>query len=281
MKIIRRPDGRAEMFVIDEPWDPVHAERFADGTCDGLVVGAPTDRKAGPDLAFLPGLTGLRSLRVLKGIADLSPVARCTGLERLRLPASAARALDLSGLVNLRELEIPWPAGARSVHALTSVEDLVITRWKGESLSVLGDKPALRSLRIESVRNHVTDAKGAALLPGLDELRFYDGRLARAELLSGAAALTDVSLLSTKTDAIDFVAGLPRLRRLELENSGEIASLAPLAAHPALREVVISGSTRVADGDLSPLVDNSRLTFVAVERGHAHDSHAPHEVRKG
>lgn len=281
MKITRRRGGRSEMFVTDEPWDPGYAERFADGTCDGLVVGAPTRRKTGPDLAFLPELPGLRSLRVLNGIADLSPVGRCAELERLHLPASADRDLDLSGLGKLRELEIPWAAGARTLPALTSLEDLVIPEWRGESLSVLGEKPALRKLRIESVRNHVTDMTGADLFPELDELRVYDGRLTHSARIAGAAKLADVSLLSAKTDDIGFVAGLPRLRRLELENSGDIASLAPVATHPALREVILSGSTRVADGDLTPLLDNPRLTFVAVERGHAHYSHPPREVRKG
>ncbi|MEU7022764.1 hypothetical protein ABZ990_19190 [Streptomyces sp. NPDC046203] len=281
MKITRRRGGPSEMFVTDEPWDPAYAGRFADGTCDGLVVGAPLRRKAGFDLSFLPGLPGLRSLRVLKGIADLSPVARCADLERLRLPASATQGLDLSGLTKLREVEIPWSAGSRTIHAVASAENLLISEWKGESLSVLGAKPALRKLRIESVRNHVTSMEGAGLFPNLDELRIYDGRLAHSDLLADAAMLTDVSLLSAKTEAITFVAGLPRLRRLELDNSGDIASLAPIAAHPALWEVIVSGSTRVADGDLSPLLDNPRLICVAVERGHAHYSHAPREVRKG
>ncbi|MFG2867557.1 hypothetical protein [Streptomyces sp. NPDC048338] len=269
------------MFVIDEPWNASYAQRLADGGCDAMVVGAPMRRKRGPELSFLPSLSGLRSLRVLDGITDLSPVTRCADLERLQLPPSALHALDLSGLTALRDLEAPWSAVAGSLHALTSVENLVIVGWKGASLSALGAKPALRKLRIESMRNHVTDMEGADCLPHLDELRFYDGRLARPELLSGATALTDLSLLSTKTDAITFASGLPRLRRLELENNGDIASLTPIAAHPAIDEVTISGSTRVVDGDLSPLLTNTRLSFVSVEREHAHYNHSPHEVRKG
>ncbi|MFE1546333.1 hypothetical protein [Streptomyces sp. NPDC058718] len=283
MKIARRRDGWSEMFVTDEPWDPAYTERFEDGTCDGLVIGAPARRKSGPsvDLAFLPDVAGLRSLRILSGVPDLSPVTRCPGLVRLRLPASATQELDLSGLSELRELEAPWPVVARSLALLASLHDLVLPEWKGASLSALGPKPALRKLRLETSRKHVTDMEGAALLPALRELRLYDGRLARSELLAGAAALEDVSLLSAKTDAIAFVSGLALLHRLELENSGDIASLAPVADHPALREVIVSGSTRVVDGDLSPLLDNARLTFVALERGHAHYSHAPREVRKG
>ena len=283
MKVARRRDGRSEMFVTDEPWDPAYAEWFEDGTCDGLVIGAPTRRKSGPavDLAFLPDVAGLRSLRILSGVPDLSPVTRCSGLVRLRLPGSATSELDLSGLRGLRELEVPWPVVARSLPLMASLDDLVLPEWKGASLSVLGPKPALRKLRLEASRNHVTDMEGAALLPALCELRLYDGRLARSELLAGAAALEDVSLLSAKTDTIAFVSSLALLQRLELENSSDIASLAPVADHPALREVIVSGSTRIVDGDLSPLLDNARLTFAAVERGHAHYSHAPREVRKG
>lgn len=283
MKVARRRDGRSEMFVTDEPWDPAYAEWFEDGTCDGLVIGAPTRRKSGPavDLAFLPDVAGLRSLRILSGVPDLSPVTRCSGLVRLRLPGSATSELDLSGLRGLRELEVPWPVVARSLPLMASLDDLVLPEWKGASLSVLGPKPALRKLRLEASWNHVTDMEGAALLPALCELRLYDGRLARSELLAGAAALEDVSLLSAKTDTIAFVSSLALLQRLELENSSDIASLAPVADHPALREVIVSGSTRIVDGDLSPLLDNARLTFAAVERGHAHYSHAPREVRKG
>ncbi|MFI8823833.1 hypothetical protein [Streptomyces sp. NPDC053431] len=281
MKITRRRGGPSEMFVTDEPWDPAYAERFADGTCDGLVVGAPLRPKAGPDLAFLPDLPGLRSLRVLNGIKDLTPLTRCTNLERLHLPTTATRDLDLTALTELRELEIPWPAAARSIHAPTSVENLVIVDWTGESLSALGLKPALRKLRLESPRKHVTSMEGAALFPALEELRLYDGRLSHPDLLAGAVALTDVSLLAAKTDTITFVSGLPRLRRLELENTGDLTTLAPIATHPTLREVILSGSTKVTDGDLSPLLDNPRLTFVALERGHPHYSHAPHEVRRG
>ncbi|MER6099881.1 hypothetical protein ABT154_29280 [Streptomyces sp. NPDC001728] len=283
MKIIRRRGGRSEMFVTGEPWDPAYAERFADGTCDGLVVGVPTCLNSGPatDLAFLPGVPGLRSLRVLKGLPDLSSVARCVELVRLSLPASATRELDLTGLTALRALEAPWPAVARSLSALDSLDELVATEWRGASLSALGPKPALRKLRLETGRDHVTDAEGTSLLPSLVELRLYGGRLAHPELLAGAVALEEVSLLTARTGSLAFVTGLPRLRRLELENSGDIGSLAPVRDHPALREVILSGSTTVADGDLSPLLGNPRLTYVALERGHAHYSHAPREVRKG
>jgi hypothetical protein len=48
---------------------------------------------------------------------------------------------------------------------------------------------------------------------------------------------------------------MPRLRRLELDNSGEIASLAPLRGHPALTELYAIGSTHIRDGNLDIRAD--------------------------
>ncbi|MGW6915957.1 hypothetical protein ACWGB8_19395 [Kitasatospora sp. NPDC054939] len=79
---------------------------------------------------------------------------------------------------------------------------------------------------------------------------------------------------------MEFAARLPRLERLVLENCGPLDSLAPLAGHPSLVEVAVVGDTVVQDGDLRSLADNPRLRVVAVERGAAHYSHTPAQVRR-
>ncbi|MEV8098199.1 hypothetical protein [Kitasatospora sp. NPDC085879] len=75
-----------------------------------------------------------------------------------------------------------------------------------------------------------------------------------------------------------FAAALPRLR--VLDGCGPVDSLTPLTGHPVLREVYVTGSTVIADGDLRPLFDPA-LTVVAVERGAPHYSHRPADVRRG
>ncbi|MEU7383415.1 hypothetical protein AB0A91_26155 [Streptomyces sp. NPDC042207] len=245
-----------EMFLTEGQWRTDYSQHFIDGTCNGLVVGA-------------------------RGISDLSPVARCAELERLRVSELSSQELDLSGLTGLREAELPWKVAARSLRRLGALEDLTVTRWRATTLSALGAKPALRRLRLEAVRTAVTSAEGAGLFPELRELRLYDGRLTESGLLAGAKQLRSVALLSAKTDSVAFAAALPHLERLELENSGDIGTLAPLAEHPTLREVLVTGSTRIADGDLTPLAGNPWLSVIAVERGHKHYSHRPAEVRRG
>ncbi|MEV0538129.1 hypothetical protein [Kitasatospora sp. NPDC050463] len=79
---------------------------------------------------------------------------------------------------------------------------------------------------------------------------------------------------------MDFTARLPRLERLVLENCDPLDSLTPLAGHPSLTEVTIAGNTVVHDGDLRPLADNPRLRHIAVERGAAHYSHTPTQIRR-
>ncbi|MGW0950597.1 hypothetical protein ACWCRF_17025 [Streptomyces sp. NPDC002405] len=280
MKIIRQRSGWVEMFVTDEEWRPEYSRYFSSGACNGLVVGAPMQR-TGMDISFLLDVQGVRSLRVLRGVSDLTPVMYCASLERLWISEFYTQQLDLSQLVRLCEAEIPWKAAVRSLPRLVSVEELTVTRWKGTSFSVLAAKPALQRLRLEVARSAVTSAEGADMFPRLQELRLYSGRLRDSRLLADAHQLRNVALLSTKTDSVAFVAALPCLERLELENSGDIETLAPLAEHPALREVLITGSTRISDGDLAPIADNPRLTLIAMERGHPHYSHRPAEIRRG
>ncbi|MFD4976984.1 hypothetical protein [Streptomyces sp. NPDC058424] len=268
------------MFVTDEEWRPDYNQYFVDGTCNGLVVGAPTGR-AGMDISFVAGIPGLRNLRLLRGISDISPVASCVGLERLDVSDFSSQELDLSDLVGLREAELPWKVAASCLPRLGALEQLTVTRWRGTALSALGAKPVLRRLYLEAVQSVSTSAEAAELFPELRELRLYDGRLTESGLLAGAQQLRNVALSSAKTDSVTFAAALPHLEYLELENSGDIDTLAPLAEHPTLREVLVTGSTRITDGDLTPLADNPRLTVIAVERGHPHYSHRPAEVRRG
>ncbi|MFJ2717609.1 hypothetical protein [Streptomyces sp. NPDC087437] len=202
-------------------------------------------------------------------------------MERLCVSEFYSQELDLSDLVRLREAELPWKVAACSLRRLGALEELTVTRWRGTTRSALGVKPALRRLRLEAVPTVVISAEGAGLFPELSELRLYDGRLTRSGLLAGAQQLRSIALLSTKTDSVAFAAALPHLEHLELENSGDIGTLAPLADHPALRKVLVTGSTRITDGDLNPPADNPRLTVIAVERGHKHYSHRPAEVRRG
>ncbi|MEV4561340.1 hypothetical protein AB0K51_30745 [Kitasatospora sp. NPDC049285] len=263
-----------EMHLGDHPWQPEYAAYFLTGQCDGIVIGDG-------DLSWLPTVPGLKRLRLMNGTGALAPIADCTSLTLLRLPLQGRRGgFDFSRLAALEELETPVLPGFETLRPLTSLRELTVVHWRDLALAEIGPKPNLTFLRIACVRGRGLSLAGAGHVPDLDLLWIEDGVLTDTDRLCEADQLTEVRLVGAKTSTVDFASGLPRLRSLLLENCGPIDSLAPLAGHPTLRQVTICGSTVVADGDLSPLLD-PHLTHVTLERRAPHYSHRPAEVRRG
>lgn len=74
---------------------------------------------------------------------------------------------------------------------------------------------------------------------------------------------------SRELGSLQPIEALVGMERLWLYNCGRIDSLKPLQNLVQLREVTISGNTRVSDGDLSVLCELPRLeTVCVVERKH-------------
>jgi hypothetical protein len=110
-----------------------------------------------------------------------------------------------------------------------------------ESLSGLGNLPDLAALTIV----------GAPSLNEIDDV---------AEL---AASLRGLKFEECpRIDSIDVVEPLVGLRFLGISESGDIASLAPLASLTQLETFYAWGSTRILDGDLTPLTRLPRLTEI-------------------
>ncbi|WP_405021208.1 hypothetical protein OHV05_34210 [Kitasatospora sp. NBC_00070] len=264
-----------EMQLLDHPWQSEYAEYFRTGQCDGLLVGDG-------DLGWLPTVPGLKRLRLGSGTGAPAPAADCASLTLLWLPLHGRRGgFDFSRLAALEVLETPVLPGFETLRSVTSLRELTVVHWRDQALTELGPKPNLTFLRIACVRGRGLSMAGAGQLPALDLLWIEDGVLTDTDRLCDAEQLTELRLVGAKTSTLAFAARLPRLRTLLLENCGPIDSLAPLAGHPALREITVCGSTVIADGDLVPLTDHPDLTQVALERGAPHYSHRPAEVGRG
>ncbi|AUY52764.1 hypothetical protein [Streptomyces sp. CB01881] len=279
MKIRKIASGTTEMQLTCEDWQPEYAEPFRSGGCDGLLVGCHRPGSS-LDLSFAPALPNLRSLRLGLGVRDPGPVSACHGLAVLHLGSRQKGRVDLSGLVSLTELEAPAGIVLESAAALPALESLTALGWRNGALELLGAHPRLRFLRIECLRNGEVALTGAAGLPELRTLWIYDGHLRDTACLSAAARLEEVRLIGAKTSSVEFAARLPHLTQLILENCGPLDSLAPLAGHPSLTGVALTGTTVVRDGDLRPFAENPRLRHVALEHGAVHYSHRPAEVRR-
>jgi len=73
-------------------------------------------------------------------------------------------------------------------------------------------------------------------------------------------------------DSIEEVGSLPRLRKLNLNNDGNIESLKPLDNLKGLELVVFYESTNILDGDLTPLWRQKNLSRVSFQN-RKHYSH--------
>ncbi|MGW6705636.1 hypothetical protein ACWGDE_12210 [Streptomyces sp. NPDC054956] len=280
MKIRKTRSSDNEMQLTCEPWLPEYGERFASGECDGLMIGCHQPG-ASVDISFAPALPNLRSLRLGLGIRDPRPAGACRDLTLLSVTGRQKGKLDLSGLRSLRELDAPWTFVSKGAAGLPALESLTVLGWRSGALELLGANPHMEFLRIECLaRTGELSLAGAAGLPGLRRLWIYDGRLSDTAELSAAAELEELRLIGAKPASVDFVARLPRLKSLVLENCGPLDSLTPLAGHPSLSEVAVVGTTVIQDGDLHPLTDNPRLLSIGMERGAPHYSHTPAQVRR-
>lgn len=280
IKVQVSAQGVRELAVIDEPWHAELGERFRAESCTGLLVGCPGKRGVMGDLDFALELDGLRSVRLLRGIRDISAIFGLRQLEALQLDTVFSGPLNLTALSALRRLETPFVPGIETLPSARHLTDLIVFGWSAGDLSILGEKSTLRFLRVEVKRRTSVSAAGIERAQLLERLNFYEGTLLDPDRLAGLTRLTEVALRNTKIANIEFARKLLRLRFLEMDNVGNVATLRPLDGHPALEVVNLSGSTIIDDGDMNPLLRIPQLRSIGLTRAAANYSHSPRELRK-
>jgi internalin A len=166
-------------------------------------------------------------------------------------------ALDLTAFPALRTLRMYWNPGFESVFSCTGLDSLFVFGPPDADLSRF---PSVRRLELSQGRK-LTSTAGAPR--SLEFLGLYQQR-ALAELVD-LPPLRVLAIESCKQiSCLDAVAGLP-LERLKVADCGEIASLAPLRGLTQLEEFFAWESTRVADGDLSVLLELPRLRAIGMQ----------------
>jgi len=272
-------DGRRLLSLSDSGWTPDLAKMYVDQECQGVTVSALGRDFEIPDVSFLHQLPGLEEIRLLGRIRDDTAAFEISSARSLQVDTPCRTAIRFGAAVDLETLDLWWRPGVETVAELANLRELSIYGWEAPDFRILGEKPALEFLRVQLRRATAVTSAGLAGARALRTAWFYEGAITDTEELSALPQVEELAFRGTKVSSLDFVRACPRLRSLELENCGEIASLAPLADHPALASVAISGSTKIVDGDLSPLLA-ATLVDVALERGHPHYSHRPAEVRR-
>jgi len=253
------PEGRS--LVVTGPWSAMAAQALSRGEADGLVLNYARGFREGT-LDLLDSGWPLRRLSVLdRSLVNLNPIGRVQGLRELSVQAAADSELDLGSLPQLKSVSGEWSLIARTLGAVGGLEDIVTWMFDEADLHAFRDHLVLRNLTIK-------DAPYQGSLAGLSNLASL-----AALTIVGAPRLRDIDELGWLSaslrelkfegcgclDTIDAVASLVGLNFLGISESGDIASLSPVRPLSELETFFAWGSTRIVDGDLSPLGGLPRL----------------------
>lgn len=253
------PAGRA--LVVTGPWSDDAARVLARGEADGLVLNYARGF-CEDTLDLLDGSWSIRRLDVLdRSIVDLDPIVRLTRLQELSVQAAADAVLDLGALPGLRAVTGEWPLIGRTLSAVSELEDVVTWMFADVDLHAFRDHVALKTLTIKDAP-YLESLSGLGSLPDLAALTIVGApRLHEIDDVAElAASLRELKFEEcAQIDAIDDVEPLVGLRFLGISESGDIASLAPIGSLAQLEAFYAWGSTRILDGDLSPLARLPRL----------------------
>ena len=224
------------------------------------------------DLTFLPELS-VRTLLVLDPmLSNFAGIERaCARVERISVADCDRRAkLPVGALPSLQTLSVYWGQISDSLDSApkTLTQLRVIEGYPYENLEGIPIAGQLEAIRLYAA-HRLTSLGGLSSFRQLKSLRLLDCRRISdlEDLPSVSGTLLELHFESCpKVNTIGAVAGLHKLERLVLINCKEIESLQPLRELKQLEALSAFGSTVIADGDLSVLLELPKLALARIER---------------
>jgi hypothetical protein len=234
---------------------------LAEGRVQGLDLNYARGFRE-PNLGFLRDWP-IRHLDVLdRSLTDLTPIARMAGtLRSLSFQIAPRATLDVRLVPQIVSLAAQWECVRDTLDAAPHLTRLVAMDYDErdlvplathESLAmvVLKYAPRLRSTTgVADLRGLLgLTIQGAAFLDDLDGLDTTGGTLSSLKL-EGSRGI----------ESLDEIGELVRLEFLGVSDGGTLESLRPLRSLRRLQTLYAWGTTRIADGDLSPLLELPEL----------------------
>lgn len=269
-----RADG--DVLVPTGRWSKKMARAIAQHGIDGLQLNA-TAGFSERDLDFLEGLD-IRWLLILDGrLDDLSPLAHIgETLEELTISEAGPRArVPLDDLPRLRHLRGDWSLIREALEggSGSKLRQLYVHGYDGADLAAFSHLE--RVTYLELVAPPCLDSlAGIDALSSLADLRIsLAPKLADLDGIESAAKTLEKLEIETckQIDSLERVGALKRLRELWVADCGEIESLVPLRGLKDLEIFEAWESTRVLDGDLSPLTELTNLRELRMQDRRSYD----------
>jgi hypothetical protein len=251
--------------VLNSTWTDELAEYLAVNEVVELELNQAKGWK-GEELSFLALLPNLLSFEIFDfNIREIEPIHRLHKLRRLGVTTYCSTKIDFSAFPELASCALEWRAKAASLFECTTLTELFINRYSGKDTALFGKLANLESLAI--LNAPLENLQGLRNLTKLRSLRLANlKRLASLEGIEGLTNLEDLEIHTCRAiGSISEVGSLLRLKKLNLNNDGDIESLKPLENLNGLETVVFYESTNIVDGDLSPLLRQPNLTRVSFQ----------------
>lgn len=214
------------------------------------------------DLSYLAELPDLEFLAVRSDPVDVTAIGAMSRLRFLSFSGTWGGRLDFGAFPRLEwfnVVECPRDGGGLEtlLRGHDRLYELALGRYPWSDLVPLGNLD-IRRLLIWDTRS-LTSLRGGEALAAT--LRALDLAVCpRLASLDGIDALVDLEVLILdrvrSVTTLDWVARLPRLKYLDVQELKDVQSLGPLAGHPALEFVAFG---RVRDLNLDPLAEIPNL----------------------
>ena len=245
-------------LVVTGDWSPATAKALSRGKADGLVLNYARGYRE-RNLEFLQDWP-LRRIRILaRTITDLAPVYRMAAtLESISVITAPRAPLDLARLPKLTQLGAEWEQVESSIEAGGGLRDLYLGSYNPRDLTPLAQSTQLRSISMKD-RPYIESLAGIDAFPLLEKLGIYLARgLSDLSDLASASAPRHLRELQLESDRgitrLDEIGMATNLEFLNISDLRDIESLAPLGNLKLLDTLYAYETTRVADGDLTPLM---------------------------
>lgn len=266
------PDG--PIVLLEGNWTDDVAEFMVAQGIRALSLGGSKR-----DISFLTRLPWLVRLILIAYLEDISPIGLLTNLRQLTIGGGWKLPIDLSGLQDLRECELDFAPGAATVLKCRRLRSLHLRGYKPVAEDSWSTLEELETLRL--------DDSSIAGMPPLGRpqrlLKLELGLCPKFVALESICRCIELKELiidsCTMLRSIEALGCLQQLVWVDLTNNGDIESLRPLERIASLERVTFLGSTRIMDGDLSPLFNLPRLKEVLFEP-RRHYSHKPEDFEK-
>lgn len=160
----------------------------------------------------------------------------------------------------LVELGAAWAQVSSTIASAGRLSTLYLEAYRPHDLSPLTSLAALKAITLKD-RPRLRSLAGLAELSSLRKLGVFLAKdLADITELRARPELEELQLQSCrKIEQIDDVAACQNLRMLNLSECGDIATLRPISGLAELEDLALFGTTKIVDGDLTPIAGLPRL----------------------